>query len=152
MVALFNMKLLPLDVSELIPHSPPMRMIDRIVSIDDASKSSVLEATVSESNPFLNTDGTLSGSAYLELISQGAAAQHGYNLRRDAAPEEDGVLVGVRNLNVHSPARVGDVLTINVKLGVEMESLSVVAGSVSRNGVSLADAEITVWHGHLQSP
>ena len=142
---------IPVAAADFLPHSHPILMLGEIVALDDVLKASVLQTTISRSNPFVFEDGVLLPSAYLELISQGAAAQHGFNLRRLDAVEEMGFLVGVRNFNIHDTARVGDVLTINVHLGTEIESLSVVYGSVERGGKSLADAEITVWHGQAPS-
>ena len=132
---------------DLIPHALPMRMIDEIVSFDDSLKSSVSEATVRFSFPFLDDDGDLLHSAYLELIAQASAAQHGFNLQRNGLSEEDGFLVGVRNLTIHSTAHIGDILTIHIQLGTEIDALSVVAGAVFCSQTLLAEAEITVWHG-----
>lgn len=140
-------EMVSVEAADLIPHTPPMRMIDKIVSFDDSLKSSVSEATVRSSFPFLDDDGDLLPSAYLELIAQASAAQHGFNLQRNGSSEEEGFLVGVRNLSIHSTARIGDTLTIHIQLGTEIDVLSVVAGSVSRGETLLAEAEITVWHG-----
>lgn len=134
------------NADDLIPHAPPMRLVERIISFDDSLKSSITETTIRSSFPFLDDDGAFLPSAFLELIAQAAATQHGYNLKRDSLSEEEGFLVGVRNLRVHSTARVGDILSIKVQLGTEIDALSVVSGAVFRTDELLAEAEITVWH------
>ncbi|NOY74537.1 MAG: 3-hydroxyacyl-ACP dehydratase [Kiritimatiellaeota bacterium] len=148
MVNTINPAIVAEAASRLIPHSTPMLMVEKIISVNDSLKSSRLKTTILESNPFLDETGTLLPSVYLELISQGAAAQHGFNLIRDGRNEEEGFLVGVRDFNVYGDAFLGDVLTIEVALGVEIESLSVVRGTVRKKDETvMAEAEITVWHG-----
>lgn len=139
---------LPIATDEMIPHRAPFKMIDQIVSFDDDSKSSVLEYTVKENSPFLNPDGSLDGESFLEIIAQAAAAQHGFNLKREGAKEELGFLVGVRDLQISGQAFKGDTVTVQVECGTEIETVSAVSGSISKAGKEIASALITVWHGN----
>lgn len=138
---------LPIDTKGLIPHQPPMKMVDRIISYSDADKSSVLELTIAGESPFVDNKGQLAPECYLEIIAQAAAAQHGFNLHRDGAKEEQGFLVGARNVNITGQAKAGDILLIKVACGIEIESVSSVSGNIYKGEEEIASAQITVWHG-----
>lgn len=139
---------LPYDVASLIPHKPPILMIDRIISIDDNKKSSVIETVVRKDFPFINEDGSLQEEALIEIMAQASAAQHGYNLKREGKKEEKGFIVGISKFEIKGIASVGDRLEISVQLGTEIESLSVVFASVVCNGSEIASTELKVWHGN----
>lgn len=138
---------LPKETKDLIPHRAPMKMVDQIISCNDAEKSSVLQYTVPADSPFVDESGKLDSACYLEIIAQAAAAQHGFNLQRDQAEEEQGFLVGSRNVEISDQAVVGDTLTVEVACGTEIESVSSVFGRISKDGQEIASADITVWHG-----
>ena len=125
-----------------------MLMVERIISVDDGEKSSVIETTIRPGNPFIPDTKTLEAEALIEIMAQAAAAQHGYNLAKAQKREEKGFIVGIRKFAVSGKAVVGDRLQVSVKLGPEIESLSVVYGSVSCRNVELASVELTVWHGN----
>ena len=138
----------PIQTDSLIPHVPPMKMIDCIISFNDETKSSLLEFTVSKDSPFVNANGILDGECFLEIIAQAAAAQHGLNLQRKGEKEEQGFLVGARNVKILGQACAGDTLTVQVECGTEIESVSSVFGNVRRGEEEMASAAITVWHGN----
>ncbi len=137
----------PISVESLLPHKPPMLMVDSILNIDDTEKSSVIESTIRPEFPFISKDYSLEGEAFIEIMAQAAAAQHGYNLKRNKQREEKGFIVGIRKFKIESKVFVGDRLEVFVQLGPEIESLSVVFGTVSCKGKKVASAELTVWHG-----
>jgi predicted hotdog family 3-hydroxylacyl-ACP dehydratase len=80
-------------------------------------------------------------------MAQAAAAQHGYNLAKDNKHEEKGFIVGIRRFKITGEASVNDKLSVSVKLGPEIESLSVVYGTVTCRSNQIASIELTVWHG-----
>jgi predicted hotdog family 3-hydroxylacyl-ACP dehydratase len=138
---------LPIDASEFMPHKSPMLLVDRIIEFDDEEKSSVIEASVKHDNIFLNSEGNLEETALIEIMAQAAAAQHGFNLAREEKKEEKGFIVGIRKFVVSRQVQAGDSLIVEVKLGPEIESLSVVYCTVRRDTANIASAELTVWHG-----
>lgn len=140
---------LPLPVADLLPHRPPMLMVEEIVAMDDEREAAEIRLTVHPDNPFLDADGMLDPAAFLEIVAQAAAAQHGANLRREGKPSEAGMLLGVRDFRITGAARVGDVLTVEVRKASEIERVAAVDGSVRRGEVPLAAANLTVWHGTL---
>jgi len=138
--------LFPIDASQFIPHKPPMLMVGQIVSVDDQEKSSIIETTVHHDSPFLSEKNTLYGEALIEIMAQAAAAQHGYNLAKDNKKEEKGFIVGIRKFEISGEAAINDKLSVSVKLGPEIESLSVVYGAVICKNKQIASTELTVWH------
>ena len=138
---------LPVRASLFMPHKPPMLMVDKIISINDRDKSSVIESVVTHDWLFLDSDGKLDREAHMEIMAQAAAAQHGYNLASGGKQEERGFIVGIKRFSVRGDAFADDILSVNVELGPEIESLSVVYGKIFRDGSELSSAELTVWHG-----
>ena len=138
---------LPCDASQFLPHKPPMLMVERIVSVNDEEKSSVIETTVRPGNLFISDTNTLEAEALIEIMAQAAAAQHGYNLAKAKKREEKGFIVGIRKFTVTGEAGAGDNLQVSVKLGPEIESLSVVYSSISCRNAEIASVELSVWHG-----
>jgi len=137
----------PVDTSQFMPHKPPMLLVDRIIKFDDALKSSVIETIVRPDSLFVNSDGILEETALIEMMAQAAAAQHGFNLARKDQTEEKGFIVGIRKFSVLKKVCTGQSLNIEVRLGPEIESLSVVFCTVKHNTEEIASAELTVWHG-----
>jgi predicted hotdog family 3-hydroxylacyl-ACP dehydratase len=137
----------PIDASQFLPHKPPMLMVEQIISVNDQEKSSVIETTVRPDSLFLSEENTLYGEALIEIMAQAAAAQHGYNLAKENKHEEKGFIVGIRKFEITGEASVNDKLSVSVKLGPEIESLSVVYGTVTCRSNQIASIELTVWHG-----
>ena len=137
----------PINASQFLPHKSPMLMVEQIVSVNDQEKSSVIETTVCPDSLFLSEENTLYGEALIEIMAQAAAAQHGYNLAKENKHEEKGFIVGIRKFEITGEASVNDKLLVSVKLGPEIESLSVVYGTVTCRSNQIASIELTVWHG-----
>ena len=138
---------LPADASTLLPHAHPMLLVDRIMTVNDDEKSSIVEAIIKPDCPFLSSDNLLNPEALAEVMAQAAAAQHGYNLARNNENEEEGFIVGIRKFCIKGTVKVKDILEVSVKLGPEIESLSVVYSTVRCKKREVASAELTVWHG-----
>jgi radical SAM protein with 4Fe4S-binding SPASM domain len=139
---------LPAEAVGLVPHKPPMLVLERLLEVKE---SSTAEVKVSEDMVFVGEDGVLDDVAYLEMLAQAMAAHTGFmNVDNGGAPE--GLLVGVKGLAVHGHARVGDTLKIVVgKVAQYGSELAVVRGEVFRNGTRLAEGEITVWQNNLDA-
>lgn len=138
---------LPLDVDTFIPHKSPIKMVDQLISYDDETKTSIIEYTIPASSPFIGEESQIDSECFLEIIAQAAAAQHGFNLKRENKEDERGLLVGVREFNIYNSASVNDKLTITIECGTEIASLSIVEGNIKVSESLIASATITVWHG-----
>jgi len=135
---------LPAAVESMVPHRPPMRLADRILSVGE--RVAVVETVLQPDNMFLNDDGTLDPAAYLEVIAQAAAAMNGFRTTvRESQPPE-GYLLGARQLETLGAAHVGDTLTTRVFKATRFGDFGIIEGQVYRGDTLLAKGEIKVWH------
>ncbi len=134
---------LPLDADKLVPHKPPMRMVDKLVAVRE--KTSATEVTISKDTIFVGPDGMLDEVAYLEIIAQSMAALKGFKNLKDKTPLE-GSLLGARKIKIYGTARVGDTLRASLYKICDYGELGVIRGEVYKGEQLLAEGEITVWH------
>ncbi len=134
---------LPHDASQLVPHRPPMLLIDRLLE-SDGSKG-VVEAEIGADFLFLDEQGTVETVALIEMIAQSYAAMQGFVDRNQGGDVRQGFLVGVKTFVEHLPARLGDKLQIELKTVAEVEGFAIAEGLVRRDKDILAHAEITIW-------
>lgn len=132
-------------VVELLPHRPPMVVIDTIVADDPTATAA--RATVGPDHALLR-DGRLPGLAALELIAQTTAARRGLDLRARGEAPRTGFVVGVPRLVVHvDGVDVGRVLDVVVRpVGDEPEhGLRGYAGEVRDGDVLVAEGTVQVF-------
>lgn len=135
---------LPAPVGALVPHQPPMRLVDRILSVGE--RVAVVETVLQPGNMFLDEGGTLDPAAYLEVIAQAAAAMNGFRSMGHATRPPEGYLIGARELETPGTARVGDTLTTHVTKTTQFGEFGLIEGRVTRGEVVLARGEVKVWH------
>ena len=83
----------------LLPHRPPMVLIDGVEAFDSEAKRVVVSMKVDDSNPFFSDGGVPSWTA-IEYMAQASAALVGLrdrSLAPDCAPRP-GVLLGTRRM------------------------------------------------------
>jgi radical SAM protein with 4Fe4S-binding SPASM domain len=140
---------LPAALEPFIPQQAPMRIVHRLLSVGE--RVAVVEAIVRAGNPFVQADGTLDPTAYLELIAQAAAAMNGFKTTRNGT-QSKGYLLGARQLDVLGTARVGDVLNIRVFKALRYGTFGIIEGQVACGATVLARGEIKVWHTTETAP
>jgi radical SAM protein with 4Fe4S-binding SPASM domain len=143
---------LPIAAAELIPHEPPMRVVDDLVGTGE--RSGEVSVRVSEEMPFVGEDGAVDEAAYFEMMAQSIAALNGFKQLGRSASAPGGYLVGAQKLEVLGSARVGDTLNVSVYKETRFGKFGVVKGSVSRNDTVLARGEIKIWQdgGDVSEP
>ena len=139
---------MPNNIGNLIPHQPPMRLVEEILSTD--AEDSRVKSTIGPDHLFLRADGTLAPEAYCEIIAQSYAACE--SKRRELAglsTDGGGYLVSVRDFEVFSYARVGDELVTRVLQKDDFMGTRIVAGEVYRGTEKLAQATVYIfmWEG-----
>jgi radical SAM protein with 4Fe4S-binding SPASM domain len=134
---------LPTDVSNLLPHKLPMRIVDRLLSIEE--KRTVTEVDVSKDKIFVSEEGKLDETAYLEIIAQSLAAMKGFkNLSNGKSLE--GFLLGAKRMKIYDSAVVGDKLTSSIYKVGEYENITIVRGEIFKDNKLIAEGEIKTWH------
>ena len=88
-------------LEELIPHRPPMVLIDAVESFDAAAKRLVARVTIGENQLFCTSDGVPNWVA-IEYMAQTAAALVGLydKVTAPGAPARPGLLLGTRRLDL----------------------------------------------------
>ena len=102
-----------LNVAELLPHEPPMVLIDRVFAFrDDFIHGQV---TIQRDSPFCQ-DGFVPSYVSIEYMAQTVGIWNGLIAKRMGKRPEVGFLLGSRRMNLDVPAfKVGDVLDIFAK-------------------------------------
>jgi radical SAM protein with 4Fe4S-binding SPASM domain len=135
---------LPVETSRLVPHKPPMLMIERLIEVKE--RFSVSEAEISSDTVFLGKDGELDEAAYPEIISQAIAAQNGFKHLGNQKSKSEGFLLGIKNLEILGTARIGDKLCVSVYKVAKYGDFGIVKGEIVRGEEIIARGEIKIWH------
>lgn len=130
---------LPMSADKLIPHEAPMQMIDSLDEIRE--KTFIASFKIAPDNIFLSSDGTMTESAYIEMIAQSMSAANSF---REGAVNR-GMLIGVKDFLVYSSCRIGDELKISCIKKIKFDNWSVVYGEVFRGKDIIAEGELKVW-------
>ena len=135
---------LPLDAEMLIPHSKPMRLIDRLNASD--GKSGSASAYFAADCPFvIDRKGTIERLALLELIAQTYAASKGYEDLADGIDFSQGYLVGISNAVYYSDAYARQDLLIKVESEEAFDNFHFAAGEVWYDDTLLIKATLKIW-------
>lgn len=141
---------LPYSAADLMPHQPPMRLIDSVLSVEPEG-SGMAEAVIRADNIFLDRDDALPLEALVELMAQAFAAVSGYNDLQAGRPGRTGYLVGVKKVTFPIPettqpgVSVGDRLTVTVRPTGEFAGFVIVDAEVRRHDDLLAQGELKIW-------
>ena len=134
---------LPADAAQLVPHKPPMLMIDRLLEVRERASSS--EMTVLQEMVFVGKDGKLDEASYPEIMSQAIAAQEGFRKLGSRDPQQEGFLLGIKNIVITGSAKVGDVLRISMFKVAKYGDFGIIQGEVTKGDAVIARGELKVW-------
>lgn len=134
---------LPISTSDLLPHQPPMRTVDRIVALTE--KKGVVECQVDPKHIFADQDGHLDSIVFLEMMAQSFAAIDTYRNRIDEGAPREGFLVGVRDFQALERVATGEVLTIKVAVTRTFAEFSIMNGKVYHQDKLVASATLKLW-------
>lgn len=132
-----------MPADRIIPHRPPMRLVDTLLSYDDGSGEA--EACFRERSLLAGNDGDIDEAALIELIAQSYAAVKGYDDLMRGKPPGKGFLVGMRKLGITGTARAGDRLRVSIKTVGVFANFAVVEGAVLRGEETLASGTLKLW-------
>ena len=143
----------PIDqVDQWIPHRPPFRYIDRIISGDD--QSMVAEVTVRDDEPWCSGhfpgNPIMPGVLVLECIFQTGALFLSKRIHDERAATEPAapppgvpVMTRIGGAKFRKVVRPGDVLRLEVKLDDRAANAFRLSGSASIDGKKAATVEFT---------
>jgi len=135
--------MLDLPLSELVPHRPPMLLLDHVLAADDASL--VASVTIHAETEFLEAEG-VPAHIGIEYMAQACAAFAGARARAEQREPRIGFLLGSRRFLMHRPwYRLGETLRVTVRLVYQDDAMGSFVGSVEVAGEVAAEADLTVY-------
>lgn len=135
---------LPVDVSRLVPHKPPMLIVDKLIEVKE--RASVSEMKISEDTIFIREDGKLDETSFPEIISQSIAAQNGFKNMGNRKSKSKGLLLGIKNSKILGNAQLGDKLRVCVYKAAKYGEFGIIKGEIFKEEDLIASGEIKVWH------
>ena len=132
------------DIRDLMPHSGPMILLDRLVAADDESLCA--EVRVRANSLFL-VDGAVGGWVGLEYMAQAIGAFAGYRSRLRGDPVRIGYLLGTRHYECKQPSfALGSRLEIYVKRVLQsQDGLAAFDCRIDDETGVIASANVTVF-------
>ena len=134
---------LPCPAEMLLPHRPPMLLIDRL--IERKGDMAVAEACVPQNGLCVDKEHGLLPEFFIEIIAQTMAAVNGYDALLDGKKINDGFLVGLDNFSCNTVPLSHKTLHIKVEKTFEFGDVKIIRGEVLCNDVQLVMGEIKVW-------
>jgi 3-hydroxyacyl-[acyl-carrier-protein] dehydratase len=134
---------LPLSAERLVPHRPPVLLIDRLLRFENLS--GVVESVIRDDNLFLKENGELEPCAMMELIAQSFAAVKGYSDLIKGKSVGMGFLVSVREMRFTGKVRKGETLRITIEITGETNNFALCQGKVLCRDDVIAAGNMMVW-------
>jgi 3-hydroxyacyl-[acyl-carrier-protein] dehydratase len=134
---------LPMPADRLVPHRPPLCLIDRLLEF--SGQTGVVESVIGSGNIFLNEDGSIPSLTLVELIAQASAAVKGYIDLTQGKAIKKGFLVNVREIRFMGQCFKGDKLYIKIEITRTISGFIIVHGEVERDGEIVAIGTLKLW-------
>ena len=139
-------------IVELVPHRPPMLLLDRVLSYD--GERVVCELVLEPDSPFVEKTergAEVPAVVGIEYMAQTIAAGAGLSARdKGNASSQMGFLLGCRNLTIAVDSfQVGDRLTIEARRTWGENHIGSFACKVQRGDEVLVEGALTVYQGPL---
>ncbi len=133
-------------VDLLIPHQPPMRLVERVV--DEIEDGLVVMARVDASAWYADNEGFMPAWIGIELMAQSISAWAGLYASRAGLPPLKGFLIGTREYRSYSPRfTAGEELFIEVrKIFYESGGLAAFDCLIRNSSITLAEATLKVYN------
>ena len=135
------------SVAELVPHRPPMILIDEVVQTEGVTLTARVRLT--KSSPFMQ-NGQLPALITLEYMAQSIAAFAGLKGRKKGEPVKLGLLMSCREMTLAVDSlQAGDELLVTV---TEVWSDDIVGNFdcfVRRGDEMISQASLSVYQGDL---
>jgi predicted hotdog family 3-hydroxylacyl-ACP dehydratase len=133
------------NITSVIPQGHPFVMIDQLVSSDEICSSTTF---LIKAENVLVESGELSEAGIIENIAQTAAAGFGYITQKNKKPIVVGYIAAVKNLEIFALPKVGEIIETNVVVTNQIFDVTVISGSVKRNGELLGSCEMKIYIKH----
>lgn len=131
-------------VADLLPHGPPMVLLDAV--IDDAAGSLTTGLTIRADSRFVSVGVGVPAHVGIEYMAQTCGAFAGLEAWRDGQPVRLGFLLGTRRYQCSVAwLPVGWRLTVTADLVFREGQMGVFDCRIRHEGAEIATAQITVY-------
>lgn len=132
-------------VERLIPHRPPMLLVDEVVAHEGLTV--LCRTTIRDDMPFVK-DGEVAALLAIELFAQSAATLVSLLAHQGGVAVMSGALLGTRQIDLYTDVlRVGDVLDIRCEEKMAIGMTAQIWCELRREGELLAEGSINVMAG-----
>ena len=133
----------PYPIGRVLPHQPPMLLLDKVVAYDEAAL--VARVTITESSLFLGPNG-VPGHVAIEYMAQACGAYAGAMALDAGESVKIGFLLGTRQCRLLVPwYRVGDRLLVSVSIVFHDGQMAAFDCKIEIDDKLAADARLTVY-------
>lgn len=127
---------------ELIPHRPPMVLIDALLEFGPARIRASRQ--VLDGQPFV-ADGCLDDAALLEVIAQTIAVGDAMYAQSMGGTVMRGYLTGLTGVSIHGRAMVGETIEVTADCLKRMDGMGLFDIQATSNGRLLADGRFKLY-------
>ena len=123
-------------IEELIPQRSPILMVDELLEADSEKAT----------NLFIGVDGLLEETGLIEHMAQSASALAGYMAVLAGAERPPiGYIGEIKHFHCYRCPHIGDKLYTTVRLGTEVNGVTLVMGESHINGEVVADTQMKIF-------
>jgi predicted hotdog family 3-hydroxylacyl-ACP dehydratase len=134
----------PYSLAELLPHGPPMVLLDEVLSSDDTSLAAGL--TIRLDTRFCQPERGVPAHIGIEWMAQACGAFAGMEARRMAEPVRLGFLLGTRRYHAtRSWFAPGEHLVVEVRVVLRELGMAVFDCRIAGAEGTLATAQLTLY-------
>lgn len=137
-----NIKL-PCPAGDLIIHTPPMLLIDKLVE-REGDRATAIASILPNDICFDEKSGVLP-EFFIEIMAQTIAAANGFDCLLKNTQPKDGFIVGLDKFVLKHVPAIDSSFLIKVEKTMEFGPVKVMQGEVFADGSSIATGEIKVW-------
>ncbi|NLB64261.1 MAG: 3-hydroxyacyl-ACP dehydratase FabZ [Fibrobacter sp.] len=131
-------------ILELLPHRYPFLLVDKVISLDEETKTIVCQKNVSFNEPFFSghfpQEPVMPGVLQVEAMAQAGCVM--MYLLHEENKDKRPAFMGVDNCRFRKPVRPGDILTIEATETRYRRGLGTLNARVSVDGVLVSECTI----------
>lgn len=143
------MELSKIDIHELLPQREPFVMVGSLQTF--SMEKTVTNTEIKEDNIFVE-DGVFTPSGIIENIAQTCAARIGYvNKYILKKGIQLGFIGAIKNLDIHSLPKVGEILTTTIYTIEEVFGMTLVKAEAKVGDTLIADTEMKIALSEIES-
>ena len=132
------------SVNDLLPHAPPMVLLDEVLSWEQGQVSTAL--TIRPESPFFSPDSYVPSYVGLEYMAQTCGIYAGIEAKNQKQPVRLGFLLGTRNFNATTDRfLLGDRLVIEATEVFRQDGMGVFDCRIKIGNEEVASAQLNLY-------